>query len=206
MAAVLGTQEYEREAEIVDLVTSPGHSYWFHARDPAAGVGPHPTRTHEAVEVEARRGIVGDRFHRKVSKLSSAVSFVAAEAVEAVARELGLAPDALDPVVMRRNVVTRGIDLNALRRRRFTLRQGDVVLEFEAAGETSPCAWMDWALAPGARDLLRGRGGLRAAPLSSGVLRVGPAVLGTTVPTAPERAGERVRRGGSRGVPGDEGE
>lgn len=195
MAAASGTQEYEYEVQIVDLVTSPGHSYWFHARDPSVGVGPHPTITHAAVEVVAGRGIVGDRFHGMTSKLSSAVSFVAAEAVEEVARELGLAPGALDPVRMRRNVVTRGIDLNALRRRRFALRQGDVVLGFEAAGETSPCAWMDWALAPGARDLLRGRGGLRAAPLTSGVLRVGPAVLETTVPAAPERAGERVRRG-----------
>ena len=61
-------------------------------------------------------------------------------------------------------------------RERFTIRQGDDVLEFEAGGETSPCAWMDWALAPGARDLLRGRGGLRATPVTSGTLRLGPAV------------------------------
>ena len=177
------------------LVTSPGHSYWFHAKDPAVGVGPHPTLTHDEVDVVAGRGIVGDRFFGKVSKLNSAVSFVAAEAVAAVAAELGLAPDALDPALMRRNVVTRGVDLNALRRQRFALRQGDVRLEFEAAGETSPCAWMDWALAPGARDLLRGRGGLRASPLTSGPLRVGPVVLETTVEMSAERAGERVRRG-----------
>jgi len=193
MAVVTRTHQYECDAEIVDLVTSPGHSYWFHSKDPAADVGPHPTLTHDEVEVVAGRGIVGDRFFGRVSKLSAAVSFVAAEAVDEVARELGLAPGALDPVLMRRNVVTRGIDLNALRRERFALRQGDAVLEFGAAGETSPCAWMDRALAPGARDLLRGRGGLRASPLTSGVLRVGPAVLETTAPMAAERAGQRVR-------------
>jgi MOSC domain-containing protein YiiM len=182
------------DIEITALVTSPGHSYWFHSKDPADGVGPHPTLTHDAVELVAGKGIVGDRFYGKVSALNSAVSFVAAEAVEEVAAELGLARDALDPVLMRRNIVTRGVDLNALRRERFTIRQGDV-LEFEAGGETSPCAWMDWALAPGARDLLRGRGGLRATPVTSGTLRVGPAVLETTVPMAAERAGQRVRRG-----------
>jgi hypothetical protein len=149
MAVATGTQQYVSDAEIVDLVTSPGHSYWFHAKDPADGVGPHPTLTHDEVEVVAGEGIVGDRFYGRVSRLTSAVSFVAAEAVEEVARELGLTPGALDPALMRRNVVTRGVDLNALRRQRFALRQGDVVLEFEAAGETSPCAWMDWALAPG---------------------------------------------------------
>ena len=182
------------DIQLVALTTSPGHSYWFHSKDPAAGVGPYPTLTHDAVELVAGQGIVGDRFFGKVSKLNSAVSFVAAEAVEEVAAELGLARDALDPVLMRRNIVTRGVDLNALRRERFTIRQGDV-LEFEAGGETSPCAWMDWALAPGARDLLRGRGGLRATPLTSGTLRVGPAVLETTVPMSAERAGQRVRRG-----------
>ena len=195
MAVAIRTHQYESDAEIVDLVTSPGHSYWFHSKDPASGVGPHPTLTHDEVDIVAGRGIVGDRFFGRTSRLSSAVSFVAAEAVEEVACELGLPADALDPVLMRRNVVTRGIDLNALRRQRFAVRQGDVVLEFEAGGETAPCAWMDWALAPGARDLLRGRGGLRAAPLTSGLLRVGPAVLETTAPTAAERAGQRVRRG-----------
>ena len=204
MAVAIRTHQYESDAEIVDLVTSPGHSYWFHSKDPAAGVGPHPTLSHDEIEIVARRGIVGDRFFgndvgvgggvERSSKLSSAVSLVAAEAVEEVALELGLARDALDPVLMRRNVVTRGIDLNALRRQRFALRQGDVVLEFEAGGETAPCAWMDRALAPGARDLLRGRGGLRAAPLTSGPLRVGPVTLTcgrrartATSPTHPSR-------------------
>ena len=196
MSALPGGHEYD--ATIVALVTSPGHSYWFHSKDPADGVGPHPTLTHDEVEIVAEQGIVGDRFYGKVSQLNSAVSFVAAEAVEEVARELGLADrgrDALDPVLMRRNVVTRGIDLNALRHQRFELRQGDVVLRFEADGETAPCAWMDWALAEGARDLLRGRGGLRATPLTSGVLRVGPVVLAAPFGMAAGRAGQRVRRG-----------
>jgi hypothetical protein len=54
---------------------------------------------------------------------------------------------------------------------------------------------MDWALAPGARDLLRGRGGLRASPLTSGVLRVGPVVLVAPFGMDASRAGQRVRRG-----------
>jgi MOSC domain-containing protein YiiM len=183
------------EVEIVALVTSPGHSYWFHSKDPADGVGPYPTLTHDAVELVAGQGIVGDRFYGKAGKLGAAVSFLAAEVVDEVAAELGLERNALDPVLMRRNVVVRGVDLNALRRERFTLRQGDDVLEFAAGGETAPCAWMDRALAPGARDLLRGRGGLKATPVTSGTLATGPAVLGTTAPMSAERAGHRVQRG-----------
>jgi hypothetical protein len=202
MSVVPGGHEYD--AAVVALVTSPGHSYWFHSKDPADGVGPHPTLRHEAVEIVAERGIVGDRFFGHDSKLGSAVSFVAAEALDEVAADLGRAAGTLDPALMRRNVVTRGIDLNALRRHRFELRQGDAVLRFEAGGETSPCAWMDWALAPGARDLLRGRGGLRAAPLTSGVLRVGPVVLVAPFGMDAGRAGQRVRRGRlpDEGTPG----
>ena len=180
---------------MVALVVSPGHNYWFHSPDPAAGVGPHPISYPDRVEVVAHQGIRGDRFFGKVSRLSSSVSLFAAEAVESVEDELGLTGGSLDPRLARRNVVVRGIDLNGLRGRSFALDSGDGPVEFTAAGETSPCAWMDDQLAPGARDALRGRGGLRAEPTSSGVLRVGPVRLLADVDLDPARAGERVRRG-----------
>ncbi len=159
------------------LVVSPGHNYWFHSRDPADGVGPHPTSYPEHVDVVADQGIRGDRFFGRVSSLASAVSFIAAEAIEAVEDELGLDRGTIDPRLSRRNVLTRGIELNSLRHSTFSLDTGDGPIVFEAAGETSPCAWMDDRLAPGARAALRGRGGLRALPTTSGVLRVGPATL-----------------------------
>jgi len=171
MVVATRTHQYECDAEIVDLVTSPGHSYWFHSKDPASGVGPHPTLTHDEVDIVAGRGIVGDRFFGRTSRLSSAVSFVAAEAVEEVACELGLPADALDPVLMRRNVVTRGIDLNALVGRRFTV--GDV----ECIGRRlcEPCAHLE-RLSPGTLRPLVHRGGLRADLLGDGVIRVGDRV------------------------------
>ena len=147
------------------------------------------------MEVVAGQGIRGDRFFGRATRLASAVSFVAAEALEAVENDLGLAPGSLDPRLTRRNIVTRGVDLNALRHRPFGLDTGDGTVWFDAAGETSPCAWMDDRLAPGARDALRGRGGLRANPTSSGVLRLGPARLEFDGEHDPARAGERVRRG-----------
>jgi hypothetical protein len=182
------------DVEIVALVTSPGHNYWFHSPDPSVGVGPHPTSYPDHVVLDAGLGIRGDRFYGKVSRLASAVSFLAAEAVEAVEHQFGLAVGTLDPRLARRNVVVRGMDLNALRHHQFTLDTGDGPVAFTAAGETSPCAWMDDRLAPGARDALRGRGGLRTLPTSSGVLRLGRATLLTDADVDPARAGERVRR------------
>jgi hypothetical protein len=181
-------------AQVVALVVSPGHNYWFHSPDPSVGVGPHPTHYPDYVDLVAGQGIRGDRFFGKVTRLASAVSFFAAEALEAVERDLELAPGSLDPRLTRRNVVVRGIDLNALRHSTFSLDTGEGPVHFEAAGETSPCAWMDDRLAPGARDALRGRGGLRANPTTSGRLRIGPAELVSEADQDPARAGERVRR------------
>jgi len=177
------------------LVVSPGHNYWFHSPNPSAGVGPHPTWYPDRVEVVEHHGIRGDRFFGRVSRLASSVSLLAAEAVEAVEDELGLDRGTIDPRLARRNLVVRGIDLNGLRGRTFALDSGDGPVRFEAAGETSPCAWMDDRLAPGARDALRGRGGLRAEPTTSGLLRVGPVRLLTDADLDPSRAGARVRRG-----------
>jgi MOSC domain-containing protein YiiM len=146
------------------------------------------------VDVLAGQGIRGDRFCGKVSRLASAVSFFAAEALEAAADELLIPPDALDARLTRRNIIVRGVDLNALRHKAFSLDTGDGPVAFQAAGETSPCAWMDDRLAPGIRDGLRGRGGLRANPTTSGRLRIGAARLVTDVEQDPGLAGERVRR------------
>jgi MOSC domain-containing protein YiiM len=72
------------------------------------------------------------------------------------------------PSLLRRNVLTRGIDLNTLIGMTFSI-QGVV---FEGTEECRPCYWMDTALAPGAEAALRGRGGLRARILEGGTLCV----------------------------------
>ncbi|MFP5334137.1 MAG: glycerophosphodiester phosphodiesterase [Actinomycetes bacterium] len=87
------------EVEIVHLLVSPGHAYFGRSKD-----GPEDVETTDAdsVEVVARKGIVGDRFFGKAAHLDAAVTLDAAEALEAVARELGAAP--FDPLLARRNV------------------------------------------------------------------------------------------------------
>jgi hypothetical protein len=116
----------------------------------------------------AGRGLDGDRYHEQRGTFSSPYSngheltLVEAETLE----ELGIAPEAA-----RRNVVTRGIDLNALVGRRFTV--GDV----ECVGRRlcEPCAHLE-RLSPGTLRPLVHRGGLRADMLCDGTIRVGDAV------------------------------
>lgn len=183
---------YSCPVEVVALVVSPGHNYYFHGRV-AGGVGPHPTSYPDAVDLVAGQGIVGDRFFGKASAMKAAVSFIAEEALDAATRELALGAP-LDARLTRRNVVLRGMDLNALRHQEFALEQDGVLLPFAGGRETAPCEWMDAVLAPGARDRLRGRGGLRASPLADGRLTVGPALVHADVPLDPARAGLAERR------------
>lgn len=93
--------------------------------------------------------------------------------------EFGLAGVA--PQLMRRNVVTAGVNLNQLLGQEFTIDSGHGPVRFAGTKPCSPCAWMDAMLAPGALKFLKGRGGLRARVLSDGVLARGPATLTSAV-------------------------
>ncbi len=81
------------------------------------------------------------------------------------------------PRLVRRNVMTRDVDLNELIGQDFEV-QG---VRFHGTGECRPCYWMDRAIAPGAEEFLKGRGGLRARILTDGELR--------STARVPERAG-----------------
>ena len=59
-----------------------------------------------------------------------------------------------EPKVLRRNVLTSGINLNSLVGEDFDL-QG---IRFAGVAECSPCCWMDVAFGPGAEDYHPRRG------------------------------------------------
>jgi MOSC domain-containing protein YiiM len=83
---------------------------------------------------------------------------------------------ALSAGVLRRNVLIAGADLGALIGRTFSVAG----VKFEGTGEARPCHWMNHAVAPGAEDWLKGRGGLRARILGDGVLSLGSTGLELT--------------------------
>ena len=150
------------------IFISPGHNFFGRYGQPA---GEHPVREVPAAQCRTGWGLEGDRFYGYRPDYKGQVTFFAWETYLA-AREKFRVP-ALSPGAFRRNVITEGLDLNALIGRRFTL--GGV--EFEGTGEARPCHWMNAVVAPGAEDWLVGRGGLRAKVLSDGELRTGPVEL-----------------------------
>lgn len=153
--------------QIRHLYLSPGHNYFGHHGKPA---GKSPIVEVARIACVAGKGIEGDRFFEYKENYKGQITFFAWEVFVALREALGL-ENAKTPADTRRNVITEGIDLNSLVGREFEL-QG---LLFAGVEECRPCYWMDGAFRPGAENLLRGRGGLRARILTSGELAVGAA-------------------------------
>jgi MOSC domain-containing protein YiiM len=118
------------------------------------------------VECVAGRGLRGDRFFDFKENYKGQISFFAWETYEAICRELGVRDKM--PSVFRRNVITTGADLNELIGEEFLIEG----VRFRGTEECRPCYWMDQAFAPGANEVLKGRGGLRAVILNNGILGI----------------------------------
>lgn len=144
------------------IFISPGHNF-FGTYGQTAGT--HPTIEVAEVECVAGYGLRGDRFYGYRPEYKGQATFFATEVYDELQRKFNL-PD-LPASAFRRNIITEGADLNALIGERFAV-QG---VEFEGMGECRPCHWMDRAVAPGAEEWLKGRGGLRCRVLKGGWLR-----------------------------------
>ena len=127
------------------------------------------------IECVAGRGIRGDRYFDFKDDYKGQITLFSLDVFDDLCAALALHD--CSPAAARRNVITRGVDLNEF-----------IAKEFEVEGvclygteESAPCYWMDQAFAPGAKDFLKGRGGLRAKILSDGGLRSNSPVIPSEV-------------------------
>jgi MOSC domain-containing protein YiiM len=125
------------------------------------------------IECVAGCGIRGDRYFDFKDDYKGQITFFSLDVFDELRAALNIHD--CSPAAARRNVITRGVDLNEL-----------ICTEFEVQGvclygteESAPCYWMDQAFAPGAKDFLKGRGGLRAKILCDGELRSTALIPGT---------------------------
>ena len=123
----------------------------------------------ESAELDPTEGLMGDHYSSRTGGARH-VTLIQAEHLSAIASHLGR--DALAPELLRRNIVVAGINIAALKGRRFRL--GSAVLE--ATGECHPCSRMEEILGPGGYNAVRGHGGITARVLEGGGVRVGDAV------------------------------
>lgn len=98
------------------------------------------------------------------------VTLIQAEHLQAIASYQGL--PSLDPVLLRRNIVVQGINLLALKGKRFHF--GQALLEY--TGECHPCSRMEENLGTGGYNAVRGHGGITARVLMGGIIHLGDRV------------------------------
>lgn len=112
------------------------------------------------------RGLAGDHRSERASNSARQVTLIQAEHLPVIS---ALSGSEATPEGLRRNFVVSGVNLLALKERRF--RIGGAV--FEGAGLCHPCSRMEEALGPGGYNAVRGHGGLLARVLEEGHVRVG---------------------------------
>ena len=136
-------------------------------------------RAVEEAEAVSGQGLRGDRYFRdggvgtffEPDRDGQDLTLIEAEALELLAEEAGIELDAAEA---RRNVLVRGVGLNELVGRTFTIG------EVECVGRRlcPPCDHLQKLTQPGVLRGLVNRGGLRADIVSGGRIAVGDAVCG----------------------------
>ena len=125
-----------------------------------------PVLTPNSAVLISGRGVQGDHYDTRQNGPRQ-VTLIAIEDMAAMASFLGM--EDIAPELLRRNFVTNGINLVALKGRRF--RIGPALLEW--SGECAPCSRMDANLGPGGFNAVRGRGGITARVIEGGDVHIG---------------------------------
>ena len=127
----------------------------------------------EEAELVAGRGIVGDRYYTKTGTFSKDLPDPDHEltlvANEEIAQFNATSDRAVSPGELRRNVVTRGIDLNELVDREFTIG----TVRVRGIRLCEPCSYLAGLLGPEILPALVNRAGLRAGIVEGGTIRPG---------------------------------
>ncbi|MBO0947850.1 MOSC domain-containing protein [Fibrella forsythiae] len=151
--------------ELFTTVAHPGRVDWISIR-PQRNI---PVTPVTEVTVSEQQGLVGDHYSGQNGKRH--ITLIQAEHLPAIAAFVG--EPAIDPALLRRNIVVSGLNLLALKGQQFRLGE-DVILEY--TGECYPCSKMETALGEGGYNALRGHGGITARVIQGGQVRVGDQV------------------------------
>jgi len=146
----------------------------------AAGAG-KPMESRPEVRAVPGRGLEGDRYFlgsgyysAKPSHGGREVTLIEMETLEALLTGVLNAEGARGDVTLtaaesRRNIATRGVPLNHLVGREFTVG----AVRMRGTRLCEPCKYLEGLTRPGVMGGLVHRGGLRATILSAGIIRVG---------------------------------
>ena len=125
-------------------------------------------RTIEGCGIEGDRYCEGTGFWTRYGDVCE-VTLIESEDLDYIQNELGIS---VKNGEHRRNIITRGIRLGDLRRKRF--RIGEAVLEYDRP--RPPCRHVQDLSEPGMTRALKGRGGICARVIEAGRIRVRDAI------------------------------
>jgi MOSC domain-containing protein YiiM len=150
--------------ELFGNYTQPGSVIYISIRPERL----EPVKQLEAVLAIKDKGLEGDRYNNPGG--SRQVTLIQAEHLDAIASFMD--KQKIDPALVRRNIVVKGINLLSLKKRRFHI--GEAV--FEYSGECHPCSRMEQNLGNGGYNAMRGHGGITAKVINTGVIKAGDTV------------------------------
>jgi len=150
--------------QLMDRLPQIGRVEWIGLRTQKR----QPLVVQQRVQVSAKHGLHGDHYSGRSGKRQ--ITLIQAEHIRAVASMLHC--ESIDPKLLRRNIVVSGINLLALKNRRFQL--GGAVVEM--TGLCHPCSRMEQNLGKGGYNAMRGHGGINARVVTAGEIAVGDAV------------------------------
>lgn len=147
---------------LLETLPQRGQVEWIGVR-PARGAA---MLEPDSAELVSGGGLAGDRFGGRADSPRQ-VTLIQYEHLAVIAACVGLSR--VEPALLRRNIAISGINLLALKGKRFQL--GTALLEF--SGLCHPCSKMESALGAGGYNALRGHGGITARVLESGKIARG---------------------------------
>lgn len=158
------------QARLLDKLCAniaPGKLEWIGLRSERRG----EVVVVEQAEAVVDLGLVGDHRMKKTPGSARQVTLISREYIESICRHTGHA--AIDPRLLRRNLVISGLNMNLLRYQRLQI--GEAILETNAL--CHPCSRMDEALGAGGTAAMFGYGGLCAKVVQGGLMHLGDAVV-----------------------------
>ncbi len=121
-----------------------------------------------AAKIDVEAGLIGDHYAGKSKKRQ--ITLIQAEHLDTLGSIL---KSKVDPMLTRRNIIVKGINLLAFKDKQFSIGE-EVILEF--TGLCHPCSRMETNLGPGGYNAMRGHGGITAKVIKGGEIRVGDEV------------------------------
>ena len=149
--------------DLLNTIPQTGKLEWIGLRTERRG----PVTSVKSVEAISGKGLKGDRKVLGTTADSNRqVTLIQAEHLAVIASFMQT--EKIEPELLRRNLLVSGINLLALKNKKFYV--GEVL--FEGTGECHPCSRMEETLGAGGYNSVRGHGGITAKVLTDGIIKI----------------------------------